>query len=61
MSSEIPVSPAFRRRLAPAGAVSTRHDGWGAARRAAEEDRLRLVAALLVLGALLVWILFLQG
>jgi hypothetical protein len=29
--------------------------------RAAEDDRMRLVAALLVLGTLLVWILFLQG
>jgi hypothetical protein len=29
--------------------------------RVAEDDRMRLVAALLVLGTLLVWILFLQG
>ena len=29
--------------------------------RAAEDDQMRLVAALLVLGSLLVWILFLQG
>jgi hypothetical protein len=31
-------------------------DDWASA-----EDRMRLVAALLVLGTLLVWILFLQG
>jgi len=45
-----------------AGQVQQRHARarWSED-RSHEEDRMRLVAALLVLGSLLVWILFVQG
>ncbi|HSD29175.1 MAG TPA: hypothetical protein VLL75_17875 [Vicinamibacteria bacterium] len=58
----VPVGTVFRRRAGAARAGSSRHGReWAADERAAEDDRLRLVAALLVIATLLVWILFLQG
>jgi hypothetical protein len=52
-------------RVPPGSAVSgpDRRPGRPGAlvNRAAEEDRMRLVAALLVLGTLLGWMLFLEG
>lgn len=58
----VPVGTAFRRGAGAARDGSTRYGReWAVDKRAAEDDRMRLVAALLVLGTLLVWILFLQG
>ncbi len=49
----------------PRRAAGARESNWSHARAAealhSEEDRMRLVAALLVLATLLLWILFLQG
>jgi len=56
----VPVATAFRRRTAGGTAGTGRH-ARAADAFASEEDRMRLVAALLVLCTLLVWILFLQG
>jgi len=49
-----------RRRASRAGEVPWRHARAAEALHS-EEDRMRLVAALLVLATLLVWILFLQA
>jgi len=58
----VPVASGLRHRTAPTrDAWSRRGRAPSLADRAWEEDRMRLVAALLVLGTLLVWILFLQG
>jgi hypothetical protein len=52
-------------RFPPSGGMAPGEGHRGRPRRrdrwTSEEDRMRLVAALLVLGSLLVWILFLQG
>ncbi len=56
----VPLLTGFRRRTA-----GPRESNWRRARAAeamhSEEDRMRLLAALLVLATLLLWMLFLQG
>jgi hypothetical protein len=56
----VPVLAGPRGRTAGARESTWRHVRAAQARHS-EEDRMRLVAALLVLATLLLWILFLQG
>ncbi len=56
----VPVPTGLRRRTAGARDGPYRHARAAEALHS-EEDRMRLVAALLVLATLLLWILFLQG